>query len=174
MAGRFAHCLPVDRIRDGERIDLVADSAERKAIADRIGLLSLERFDAHVSLSRDGNRIRAGGRIRAALEQSCVITADPVGEHVDEAFELMFVPEPTPAEADEEIELSHEECDVVFYDGAAIDLGSALADTLALSIDPYPRSAGAESASRDAGIMTEEQAGPFAALARLKKGSDET
>jgi len=174
MGDRFAHHLPVDAIRDGERIDLVADSTERGAIAERIGLVSLARLDAHVGLTRDGKRIRAAGRIRAALEQCCVITGDPVGEHVDEAFELVFVPEPEPASAGEEIELGHEECDVVFYDGSAIDLGAALADTLALSVDPYPRSAGAEAASRDSGIMTEEQASPFAALARLKKGSDET
>jgi len=62
---------------------------------------------------------------------------------------------------------------VVFHDGAAIDLGTAIADTLALSIDPYPRSASADAALREAGIMSEEQASPFAALAALKKGSDE-
>ena len=65
------------------------------------------------------------------------------------------------------------DCDTIFHDGAAIDLGGAIADTLALSIDPYPRSAGADSALREAGIMTEAEASPFAVLAKLKK-PDET
>jgi uncharacterized metal-binding protein YceD (DUF177 family) len=82
----------------------------------------------------------------------------------------VFVPEPSAGAADEEIELGEADCDTVFHDGAAIDLGSALADTLALSLDPYPRSAGADAALKEAGVLTEEQASPFAALAKLKKG----
>jgi uncharacterized metal-binding protein YceD (DUF177 family) len=78
------------------------------------------------------------------------------------------MPEPESGGPEEEIELGAEDCDVVFYDGSAIDLGSAIADTLALSIDPYPRSAGADAALKEAGILTQEQASPFAALATLK------
>jgi uncharacterized metal-binding protein YceD (DUF177 family) len=84
----------------------------------------------------------------------------------------VFLPGPTDGGADEEIELGPEDCDVVFFDGAAIDLGTAIADTLALSIDPYPRSAAADAALKEAGVLTEEQAGPFAALAALKKDGD--
>jgi uncharacterized metal-binding protein YceD (DUF177 family) len=62
---------------------------------------------------------------------------------------------------------------VVFHDGTAIDLGSAIADTLALSLDPYPRSASAEAALRDAGVLSEEEAGPFAVLAKLKRNLGE-
>ncbi|HET7317382.1 MAG TPA: DUF177 domain-containing protein [Sphingomicrobium sp.] len=173
MDDRFAHGLALDRIRDGERIDLTADEAERQAVAKRLGLRSLDRLEAHVTLSREGPRIAASGRIRASLEQDCVATGEPIGEHVDEPFEIAFVRGPESPSPDEEIELNDEECDVVFYDGGTIDLGSAIADTLALVIDPYPRSSDADSALRDAGVMTEEQAGPFAALAALKKGGDE-
>jgi uncharacterized metal-binding protein YceD (DUF177 family) len=98
-----------------------------------------------------------------------VVTGDPVAAHIDEPFTLLFMPEPESGGADEEIELGEEDCDTVFYEGAAIDLGSAIADTLALSIDPYPRSAGAEAALKEAGVLTEEQASPFAALAKLRK-----
>lgn len=170
MRDDFAHRLALDRIRDGDRIDIVADEAERSAIADRLRLVSLDRFEAHAVLEREGERVRAKGRVRAALEQNCVATGEPVAEHVDEAFELLFVPEPRDGAPDDEIELSPEECDVVFYDSAAIDLGSALADTLALAMKPYPRTPGAEAALREAGVLSEEQAGPFAVLAKLKKG----
>ena len=169
MNDRFAHHLRLDQIRDGERLALVADDGERRTIAERLGLSSLDRLEAHAVLSRTGDIVRAEGRIVATLVQSCVVTGDPVAAHVDEPFALLFMTEPEGGGPDEEIELGEEDCDVVFYDGAAIDLGSAIADTLALSIDPYPRSAGAEAALKEAGVLTEEQASPFAALAKLKK-----
>lgn len=169
MTDRFAHHLRLDQIGDGERFDLVADEAELKEIARRLGLASLSRLEAHVTLSRTGEIVRTEGRLVASLEQSCVVTGDPVAACVDEPFALLFTPEPPGRSADEEIELGESDCDVVFYDGATIDLGGAIADTLALSIDPYPRSAGADAALREAGILTEEQASPFAVLARLRK-----
>lgn len=165
----FAHPLNLGQIRDGDRIDLQADDAERAAIADRLRLPSLERFEAHVALSREGDRVDAEGRIRARLEQSCVATGEPVATSVDEPFRLRFLPEPKTS-AEEEVELSEDDCDTVFHDGAAIDLGSALTDTLALALDPYPRSAGADQALREAGVLTEEQVSPFAVLAKLKRG----
>ncbi len=170
MSDRFAHQLRLDRVRDGERLDLVADEAERGAIAKRLALASLDRLEAHVCLERNGAVVRAKGRLLASLDQSCVVTGEPVAAHVDEPFALMFVPEPPSDGPEEEIELGEADCDTVFHDGATIDLGSALTDTLALSLDPYPRSAGADAALKEAGVLSEEQASPFAVLAKLRKG----
>ena len=72
------------------------------------------------------------------------------------------------AGGDEEFELGADELDTLFHDGQAIDLGAAIADSLALGLDPYPRSPNAEEALRQAGVISEEEAGPFAALAALK------
>jgi uncharacterized metal-binding protein YceD (DUF177 family) len=168
MSDRFAHQLRLDQIRDGERLDLAADEVERKAIAQRFGLETLSCLEAHAVISREGEIVRAKGRLAASLKQSCVITSEPVAAHVDEAFDLVFMPEPLDGGPDDEIELGATDCDVVFYDGAVIDLGSAIADTLGLSLDPYPRSAGAEAALREVGVLTEAEASPFAALAKLK------
>jgi uncharacterized metal-binding protein YceD (DUF177 family) len=177
MTDRFAHQLRLDQIRDGERLDLVADEGEREATARRLGLEGLERLEAHIGLSKTSSKIagivRAKGRLSASLTQSCVVTGEPVAAHVDEPFEILFVPEPSGA-PDEEVELGEADCDIVFTDGAAIDLGGAIADTLGLSLDPYPRSAGADAALKEAGVLSEEQASPFAVLAQLKKGGDET
>ena len=168
MTDGFAHQLRLDQLRDGERLDLSADEAERAAIAKRLDLASLDRLEAHVCLDCTGDVVRAHGRLLASLDQSCVVTGEPVAAHVDEPFALLFVPEPPCGGPDEEIELGTSDLDVVFHDGAAIDLGGALADTLALSLDPYPRSAGADAALKEAGVLTEEQASPFAVLAKLK------
>lgn len=163
----FAHRLPLDRIRGGERIDLIADDKECAAIARRLGLVALDRLEAHAALARDGGEVRATGRIKAALKQSCVASGEPVPARIDEPFELRFVPEPQ-ARPDEEVELGADELDVVFHDGSAIDLGTAIADELALVLDPFPRGPNADAALKAAGVLSEEQAGPFAALAKLK------
>jgi len=172
MSDRFAHQLRLDQVRDGERLDLVADDAERAAVAKRLDLASIGRLEAHVCLERTGDVVRAKGRLLASLDQSCVVTGEPVAAHIDEPFAILFVPEPESGGPDDEIELGEADCDTVFHDGAAIDLGGALADTLALSLDPYPRSAGADAALKEAGVLSEEQASPFAVLAGLKKRSD--
>lgn len=173
MSDRFAHELRLDQVRDGERLDLVADHSERAAIAKRLGLAALDRVDAHVTLTRTGDAIRAEGRLVAALDQSCVVTGDPIAAHVDEPFEILFMSEPPASGPDEEIELGEADCDVVFHDGATIDLGTAIADTLALNLDPYPRSASADAALKEVGVIGEAEAGPFAVLAKLRK-SDES
>lgn len=169
MTDTFAHRLPLNQIRDGERIEISADEGERRQIADRLGLRSLDRLEAHATLDRKGEIIRSRGRLRASLCQSCAVTGEPIDAHADEAFDIYFLPEPTASSSDEEVELVEADCDVVFHDGSAIDLGGAIADTLALGLDPYPRSAGAEAALKEAGVLSEAEAGPFAALAKLKR-----
>ena len=173
MTDAFAHRLRLDQIRDGERIDLVADERERRAVAERLGLPSIHRLEAHAVLYRTTEGIRAEGRVAASLEQSCVVTGEPVPAHVDEAFAIAFMREPEVRRSDEEIELDPTDCDVVFHDGSTIDLGSAVADTLALGLPAYPRSPGSETVLKEAGIMSEAEASPFAVLAQLRKGGSD-
>ena len=62
MIEDFAHRLPLNQIRDGERIDLAADEAERSRIAERLRLPSLDCLQAHATLERTGEIVRARGR----------------------------------------------------------------------------------------------------------------
>lgn len=167
----FAHHLPIDQIRDGMRLDLTADEAERAAITARLALLALSRLDAHVTLHCDGRTVKCEGRLKARFDQACIASGDPVAGSVDEAFSLLFVPPPVVDGAEPEIELEGDDLDSVIHDGQAIDLGEALADTLALALDPYPRGPRADEALKAAGVLSEAEAGPFAALAKLKGGS---
>lgn len=162
-----ASTLPLGTLRDGQRVEYKADEAELAAVAERLDLLGLERLEAVLTFHSEGARLRAEGRLRAAVTQSCVATGEPVPAMIDEKIALLFLPEPA-GTPDEEVELSAEDLDVIFHDGREIDLAAAMADELSLALDPYPRSAGAEDALKDAGVLSEEQAGPFAALAALK------
>lgn len=168
MIEHFDHEIRLDQLRGGERVELAADAGQCKAIAKRLGLTQLERLEASAALERKGGIVRATGRVQAALTQHCVVTGDPIATLIDEPFDLVFQPSQPDSAGDSEIELAADDCDTVFYDGGAIALGDAIADTLALAIDPYPRSAGAEAALKEAGVMSEAEAGPFAALAALK------
>ena len=154
------------------RIEIAAEAAEREALARRFGLVAVEALAAEAELRRSGGTVTASGRLRGKVIQACVATAEPVEAVVDEPFRIDFRPPPEPR-AEEEIELGEEELDVVFYEGGAVDLGEAVAQTLALSLDPYPRSPAAEAALRKAGVKSEEdawaEASPFAALKGLKE-----
>lgn len=165
---KFDHPVKLDQIGQGLRVDLSASEADRADIARRLDLAGLERLEAHANLSRDGERVRAEGRVQASLSQSCVVTGEPVASYVDEPFAVDFLPEPSASRPDEEIELREEDCEIMFHDGATIDLAAAVVDSLALALDPYPRSAGADAALKEAGVVSEEEAGPFGALAALR------
>lgn len=171
--GELSRPVRIDTLgAQGRRIDLEANETERAALAERFGLVSIQRLSAEAEVTRSGERITGRGRLSAAVTQSCVATGEPVEAVVEEDFSLEFRPEPKDGASDEEIELSGGELDVIFYNGAAVDVGEAVAETLSLSLDPFPRSPAAESALKEAGVKSEEEAraesSPFAALAALK------
>jgi uncharacterized metal-binding protein YceD (DUF177 family) len=149
-------------------VEVEASPAEREALARRFGLVEIAELAAEAALLRKGVEVEARGRLHARVTQACVATDEPVEAELDEPFEILFRPTPAEAKADEEIELDAAEMDVVFYDGSSVDIGEAVAETLSLSLDPYPRSPSAEAALKSAGVKSEEEAGPFGALAALR------
>ena len=101
-------------------------------------------------------------------------TGEPVRESVEDAFAIHFARDGEPAVAaeDEFFDLNEDDLDIVAFDGAAVDIGEAVAQTLALSVDPFPRSPGAEAELRAAGVLAEGEVGnaAFAGLRGLLKG----
>ncbi len=147
---------------------LEANGPERAALAERFGLIAIDSLDSDATLSRRGDDVIAAGTLRAAVTQTCVATGVPVPDEIDEDFSIIFRPHPQGVSEDEEIELSEQEMDVVFYDGASIDVGEAVAETLSLSLDPYPMAPDAEDALREAGVKSEDEVEPSGPLAGLK------
>jgi hypothetical protein len=62
------------------------------------------------------------------------------------------------------MEIDAQEIDTVNYSNGRIDIGEAVAETLALSVNPYPRSKNADEFLKQMGVLSEEQASPFAVL----------
>ena len=165
----FSRAIRVDALGPEPRtLRIEADGSERAMLAKRFGLVAIDRLAAGASLVRNGAEIVVSGGVEAQVTQSCVATGAPVEAAVNEPFELVFRPAPEPGRPDEEVELSGAELDILFYEGGSIDLGEAVAETLALALDPYPRAPDAAAALKAAGVRSEQESGPFGALAALR------
>ncbi|MBJ6122869.1 YceD family protein [Sphingomonas mollis] len=156
----------LDTIGEQDRtVDIVADEHERAALARRFGIVAIDELAAHLILRREATGILVTGTVTAALVQACSITGDALPIAIDEPVAVRFV---EPSLSGEEIELSADALDTIEIEGGAIDLGEAAAETMALSLDPFPRGPNAAAALRDAGIVSEEEVVPFNAFAGLK------
>jgi uncharacterized metal-binding protein YceD (DUF177 family) len=171
VSPEFSRLVAADSIGNhAQQRKIVADPAERAALALRFGLLSLDRLTATLELHRHaGEIIGLTGRLVGDVVQSCVVSLVPVPAHIEADFEVAYsAAEPGPA-AIEVDPLGGEEGEPLI-DGE-IDLGEAVAQQLAIALDSYPRAPGAAlPAGNFAGAG--EQTGkkrPFAVLEALKK-----
>ncbi|WP_421854254.1 YceD family protein [Novosphingobium sp.] len=150
-------------------LTLVPDEAARRRLAGRFGITAIPAMQATVQLMREGERVTVTGRLVADVIQACRISAEDFPVHIDEPVLLRFVPPVGEIVLDEEIELTADACDEIEYEGSAFDLGEALAQTLALAIDPFAEGPNADTFRAEHGLAGETLTGPFAALAALKK-----
>jgi uncharacterized metal-binding protein YceD (DUF177 family) len=168
-APELSRPVPADSIgaqRQTRRIEAGRD--EREGLARRFALLALDRLEAEIELYRGGDDvIRLHGRMIADAVQSCVVSLAPVPAHLDVAFDATYSAEATGA-AEAEVDPLGEDPPEPIAEGV-IDLGEAVAQQLAVALDPYPRAPGT-AASAAAGAETERPS-PFAALASMKKPS---
>ena len=160
------------RALPGEPLAIAASEAERAALAQRFGVTAIPALSATVDFATDNEAVLASGTLSATIEQPCAITREELSYAVEEVLALRFVPagslpEHTP---DEEIELDSEDLDEIEYDGDSFDLGEAIAQTLALAIDPYREGPGADEARAKAGITSDEEQAPSGPLAEALKG----
>jgi len=168
MIPEFSRPFRLDELGGAPRaVAIAADEEERAALAARFGLIGIGALEAEAVLTRDGDAVTATGSLRAAVVQACVASGEPVPARIAEDFALRFVPARGDVSADE-VELDQADLDEVEYEGSAIDLGEAVAQTVALALDPFPRAANADEKLREAGVISEAEAGPFAALKALK------
>jgi uncharacterized metal-binding protein YceD (DUF177 family) len=172
---------PVDLERIGSapyEVAIGANEAERAALAARLGLIALPRLEARLRLLRTGPgaRLRLEGHLEAEAVQACVISLEPVPSRLTEDFVQVYDLDPK-AEADLEqardiaVAPGPEDEDPEPIGPEGLDLGEAVAQQLALSLDPYPRAVGAAVPENLAGQDEIQVAreNPFAALKALKE-----
>ena len=162
----------------GQPIEIEANEAERITLARRFAISAIERQAARLTLERDGDRVFAQGTLDARIVQTCAVSGEDFPVAIEEDLAFRFVPEealePTPEQgdvADIEIELEEEDLDEIGYAGEVFDLGEAIAQSLALAIDPYAVGPDADAAREKAGLESDDAPrGPLAdALRQLAK-----
>ena len=134
---------------------LVADEAARAALARRFGLQAIHRLEGDLDVARSGNGADVSGRFVADVVQTCIVSGEPVRAHIEEALTLRFEPQ---ADSGDDIELEPDALETLAVDGDSIDLGEALAESLALALDPWPRAAPEVLAQARRHLMTEAEA----------------
>ena len=149
-------------------VDIVPDEAERRRLAGRFDLSAIDTMVATVEMIADGPTINVTGRIRAAIVQACAISGEDFPVKIDEPVNLRFIHPQPMSGGDDEIELTADDCDEIEYAGLTFDLGEALAQTLALAIDPFAEGPDANRARAEHNLAGPATGGAFAALAALK------
>lgn len=158
-----------------------ASREEESRAAAVLGITALSGLNVEytVRLRADGS-VAVAGSLKAGAEQACVVTSEPVLTRLDEDFNVLFSPavERADLDAGDDAALDHKAFPAGAGDelpeplsGGHADLGRYLLELLSLSIDPYPRKPGAILKLPATLIAENEDAKPFAALAKLKKPS---
>lgn len=145
----------------GRMLVVEPSAAECAALAARMGIPAVNRLVATLALrpDTDGTVLVEGG-LEAEVVQLCIVTLEPVTQQVMDQVAWRLLPEGRGAA--DGIDDPWDDIESV---NGSVDLGEALAEQLALALDPYPRAPGAELPPE----ATDGPDSPFAGLAALQK-----
>lgn len=161
----FSRPIEVARVPPSGSVEkIVATTEECAVLARRMDLPAIGALSATLTVMpwRSGGA-EVKGSLRAEIEQVCVVTLEPFSSTVREPVERFYLPPGIATGSAQD-----DEADEIV--NGAIDLGELVAETLALAIDPYPRSPGAVFAA-DAELEGGTETSPFATLRTLKPGA---
>ena len=170
MTPEFSRRYTLDAIGSTPRtVNVEATQKERVTVAARFDLVALDTLSATATLTASALGIEASGRLIGDVVQSCVVTGDSVATHIEEPFTLRFIDPDLLVSDTDEIELSDDDCDLIEMDSGGVDLGEAVAQTLGLALDPFPRSEAERARDIERKWVAGEDAGPFAGLKGMLK-----
>ena len=160
MTSEFYRSVSLDRIGShGLDLTIEANAAECAALTVRMNLPAVLSLSCTFHLIREErDRVLARGVLRATVTQTCVVSLDDFDAVIEEIFQVRFVPS-----GEESDDVDPELEDELPFEGNLIDLGEAVAEQLALALNPYPRMPGVEMPA----VEDEADPHPFAALRRL-------
>ena len=158
----------------GAEVTLSAGNEERAAIAEAYDLLAVDGLSASATLAPGaGNVVSVAGRVVADIVQACIVSLEPVTQHIDEPFQVDFVPAESAAAqaaAAREVAVDPEAPDPPeVMEGTTVDLGALVEEMFVLAIDPYPRAPGAELSVDGSNAAESEDESPFAVLREVMR-----
>ena len=132
--------------RKGMPVVVEANEKQRAALAREHDLAGVERYRAELTVEPwKRNGVRVSGKVLADIVQECVVTLDPIHNHIDETFEAIFLPEDSRLGREGfhvggEIVLEPDGPDSPeTFDGDTLDVGALAEEHFGLAIEPYPR-----------------------------------
>ena len=169
-----------------QKLDLEVSESDRELVAKRLGVVSVDRLHVMFDVSRPegGYIIKVKGRLEADVVQECVVSCQPVVDHLEEEFEAFYADreravllsckrrEQDLKNGAAEIEILREEEDPEPIVNGQIDLADLAMQYLSLGLDSYPKAEGVVYDGPSDDEAREEPAesrkNPFEALRQLK------
>lgn len=153
--------------------DIKASPEELERLARALDLIACRSLLASYTIVPAGqDRFRLSGKLDAEVEQSCVVTLEPVVGVISEPFDAMFWPrDEMPRPKSGELYMADDEPHPEPIEQEQIAVGRVVFECLAAAIDPFPRAPGATldwrpPGAEGAGEGTRES--PFAVLGKIK------
>jgi hypothetical protein len=170
MLGELAWEHAVQDIPEtGLSIERSATQAERDAIAQALEQPGCRSLNVRYKLTpRGGGHVHLSGSLQAQMEQTCVVTLEPLLNDVAATFRVDYwpeteMPEPSGGEVD-----FNEDTDLEPILAGRIEVGRVVFQALAGAIDLFPRKPGVTFEPQEAGGDAGGES-PFSALEKFKK-----
>ncbi len=171
-APEFSRPIDVEALPDDTtELEIEANELERAALAKRFSLLSLDSLKARLRLHKpkSGGPVELEARFTAKLQQTCVVTLEPVKNTIESAFSCTFAGEDGETE-ETELDIDPDAADPPepLIDGQ-FDAGELISEYFGLEIDPFPRAPDADFGRESEGqnINKPEDASPFSVLREI-------
>jgi len=149
-----------------------ADAETLKYLAEKAGVLSIARFEGFVDIRAMRGGFEAKGSLRVQLTQECVSTLEPVDDELNVEIKRIYLRGEEPeldVTSNGEVYIDLESsADNEWFQGDILDLSEFVYEQFALSINQYPRKAGAPQSVELIEDDSKEKS-PFAALSALKE-----
>jgi hypothetical protein len=184
ITSEWAHLVDANKIGTSPlKISIEPTSEQRKLLARRLGLKSLESLKAEITFTRAAGKmtVYAEGSFEAQVNQHSAVSAKTISSKVSDCFEAWFadrektVPfvralqEKEAQKGKMEMPMIEEADDPEPIIDGKIDAGELVTQFLSLAINPYPHAEGEEYPhGDDTAALQKRLDNPFAALKQWK------
>lgn len=170
MRGELAWEHAVEDIPEtGLTVERSATAEERDEIARALDLPGCRSLVVRYALvPRGGGHVHLSGALQAQVDQTCVVTLEPLLNDVAATFKVDYWPEtemPEPSGGEVDVQ---DEADLEPIVAGHIEVGRVVFESLAGAIDLFPRKPGVTFEQPEDPGDGGGSASPFAALAKIK------
>jgi hypothetical protein len=170
MPGELAWDHAVQEIPEaGLAVERSASPEELEAVARALELVACRSLTARYTVTPGGGgHVQVAGSVKGVVEQTCVVTLEPLINEVSDSFRVDYwpdteMPEPSGGEVD-----MHDEADLEPIVAGRIEVGRVIFECVAGAIDLFPRKPGITFEGPPEDDSSAGAGSPFAALAKMK------